>query len=485
MPTLGLEVTVACCALAPQIIRGLVDGGTLAVTSHDLLPVCGLVGPGRGLRAVLGVNECTHDLLAVARPGVTARGHTGPATGHVTRRRSRDSSPSADRSRSRKRSWRPGRSHWDRAEAAVASRDRGDYGLTVAPAPAVAGGTTTLPTSSGAAVGRLLLVQPLRPLRPVNVSMLRSLSALSTGRERSRSGGKRGRGRSLLTLPFRPVLLPPPPPLESLVSERGLVCCLLPPPVILVQAVVALGVPAQSLAAPAPLCPVPRCWARMCELRRVLTDLDRDDSFRSVLRLIQEFHGMEELASVTYNRCKTSLALIYRLQSESSPALHLPLSPLLGSLLEDTNLALAKFVEDQTVHGFLPVPGRRHRRYYRTSSSSFPGPYTVPPGLASITLDKVSESKKRSVSLSHSQASSLETVVSSVCEVTSWLDWWLSTCGGLREHLPNEVWQLREVDALWVESLGVPGCPGGHGSWQSRVIALRFPACGCLVYGPG
>ena len=157
-------------------------------------------------------------------------------------------------------------------------------------------------------------------------------------------------------------------------------------------------------------------------------NLDQDDTFRC----------MEEPASVAPNRCKTSLAPIYGLQSESSPALHLPLSLCLVLSLR-TNLALAKFVEDQTVHGFLPVPGRRHRRYYRTSSSSFPGPYTVPVGLASITLDKVSESRKCSVSLSHSQVSSLETMLSSVCEVTSWLDWWLSTCGGFREHLPDEV----------------------------------------------
>ena len=126
-------------------------------------------------------------------------------------------------------------------------------------------------------------------------------------------------------------------------------------------------------------------------------DLDRDDSFRAVLRLIREFHSMEEPASVAPNRCKSSLALIYGLQSEPSPALHLPLFPLLRSLLEDTNLALSRFMEDQTVHGFLPVPGRCHRRYYRTSSSSFPVLYTVPPGLASITLDKVSESRKRFV----------------------------------------------------------------------------------------
>ena len=91
------------------------------------------------------------------------------------------------------------------------------------------------------------------------------------------------------------------------------------------------------------------------------------------------------------------------------------------------------------MHGFLPGPGRRHWRYYSTSSSSFPGPYTVPPGVTSITLEKASEVKKRSVSLSASQVSSMETMLSGMCEVSSWLDWWLSTCGGFRDHLPIEV----------------------------------------------
>ena len=59
--------------------------------------------------------------------------------------------------------------------------------------------------------------------------------------------------------------------------------------------------------------------------------------------------------------------------------------------------------------------------------------------LPSITLKKVTEAKKRSVSLSASQVSSLETMLSGVCGVSSWLDWWLSTCGGFREHLPDEV----------------------------------------------
>ena len=168
-------------------------------------------------------------------------------------------------------------------------------------------------------------------------------------------------------------------------------------------------------------------------------DFARDDSFRAVLGLIREFHDMAEPAGVPAARCKTSLASAYGLMSETSLAFTLPASPLLSTLLLDINSDLSKFLEDQTVHGFLPVPGRRHRRYYSTSTSSFPGPYTVPPGVTSITMEKASEVKKRSVSLSASQVSSMETMLSGMCEVSSWLDWWLLTCRGFRDHLPIEV----------------------------------------------
>ena len=168
-------------------------------------------------------------------------------------------------------------------------------------------------------------------------------------------------------------------------------------------------------------------------------DFARDDSFRADLGLIREFHDMAEPATVVAARCKTSLAPAYGLASETSPAFTLPVSPLLSTLLLDINSDLSKFLEDQTVRGFLPVPGCRHRRYYGTSTSSFPGPYTVPSGLTSITMEKASEVRKRSVSLSASQVSSMETMLSGMCEVSSWLDWWLSTCGGFRDHLPIEV----------------------------------------------
>ena len=145
-----------------------------------------------------------------------------------------------------------------------------------------------------------------------------------------------------------------------------------------------------------------------------------------------------EPATVPGARCKTSLASAYGLAADSYPAFSLPLAPLLSTLLVDINSNLSKFMEDHTVHGFLPVPGRRQRRYYGTSTSSFPGPYSVPPGMTSITMEKASEVRKRSVSLSASQVSSMETMLSGMCEVASWLDWWLSTCGGYRDLLPIE-----------------------------------------------
>ena len=96
-------------------------------------------------------------------------------------------------------------------------------------------------------------------------------------------------------------------------------------------------------------------------------DFARDVSFRAVLGLIREFHDMAEPAGVPAARCKTSLASAYGSMSETSPSFTLPASPLLSTLLANINLALSKFLEDRTVHGFLPVPGRRHPRYYSTS----------------------------------------------------------------------------------------------------------------------
>ena len=213
-------------------------------------------------------------------------------------------------------------------------------------------------------------------------------------------------------------------------------------------------------------------------------DFARDDSFRAVLGLIREFHDMAEPATVPGARCKTSLASAYGLAADSYPSFSLPLSPLLSTLLMDINSDLSKFMEDQTVHGFLPVPGRRQRRYYATSTSSFPGPYTVPPGLTSITMEKASEVRKRSVSLSASQVSSLETMLSGICEVSSWLDWWLSTCGGFRDLLPLEsradFERLMMSGSRSLEFLASQGCTALGNLVLSRRDALLADVCGTV-----
>ena len=187
-------------------------------------------------------------------------------------------------------------------------------------------------------------------------------------------------------------------------------------------------------------------------------DFARDDSFRAVLGLIREFHDMAEPATVPGARCKTSLASAYGLAADSYPAFSLQLSPLLSTLLMDINSDLSKFMEDQTVHGFLPVPGRRQRRYYGTSTSSFPGPYTVPPGLTSITMEKASEVRKRSVSLSASQVSSLETMLSGMCEVSSWVGLVAVNLRRLPGSSSSRIpCGSREIDDVGVKGLGVPG----------------------------
>ena len=56
-------------------------------------------------------------------------------------------------------------------------------------------------------------------------------------------------------------------------------------------------------------------------------DFGQDDSFRSVLGLIRSFHDMEEPAGIPSARCKTSLASIYGLMSETTPASTCPPLP--------------------------------------------------------------------------------------------------------------------------------------------------------------
>ena len=73
---------------------------------------------------------------------------------------------------------------------------------------------------------------------------------------------------------------------------------------------------------------------------------ERDDSFTAVFDLIRRFHNLEKPAGVASSRGKTALAQTLGLQAKPSPSLHLPSSPLVGTLVDDVNFVLAKFVEE-------------------------------------------------------------------------------------------------------------------------------------------
>ena len=106
---------------------------------------------------------------------------------------------------------------------------------------------------------------------------------------------------------------------------------------------------------------------------------------------------------------------------------------------------------------------KTQRRYYRTSNPAFPGPYVVPPGLASLLPDKTSEPKKLPILSPHSLISSFETASSGVGKVTSWLDWWLSTLAAFHETLHDEARvnfkQLMVSGAKALEFLGSQAIP--------------------------
>ena len=94
--------------------------------------------------------------------------------------------------------------------------------------------------------------------------------------------------------------------------------------------------------------------------------VDRVLSFRSVLRLVREFHGVEGLASWAPIGCELTLAPISGLLSESFRLFPChPLSPLLRPHLGDSTLALSLFLGDYPCAGFIPVPDCLRRKVLR------------------------------------------------------------------------------------------------------------------------
>ena len=150
--------------------------------------------------------------------------------------------------------------------------------------------------------------------------------------------------------------------------------------------------------------------------------------------MIQTFHDIKRPASAAPSRTATAFDQMRGLQNDPTLVLLLPTSPLLRGLIDYVSATLARLIEERS-NGFIPFPMKRHRRFYRTATPSLPGPYVVPPSLASVTLEKSNDHKQRPIFLPYTVLACLETALSGLGEAVSWMDWWLSTVSGFREAL--------------------------------------------------
>ena len=166
--------------------------------------------------------------------------------------------------------------------------------------------------------------------------------------------------------------------------------------------------------------------------------LEKDSPFRQVLKSIRDYHGFPTPLETTPHPDRSAMARHLGLPLDHAPALHLPASQLTKALIDYVNSHMRKFGEDQTQGAFLPIPGRRSRRFYRTSEPLFPAPYQIPPGVAPLVQESSTDIKRRPTTYSPSLSSSQEVLLSSACETASWIDLALPACSNFGSRLPAD-----------------------------------------------
>ena len=166
--------------------------------------------------------------------------------------------------------------------------------------------------------------------------------------------------------------------------------------------------------------------------------LEKDAPFRQVLKSIRDYHGFPTPRETTPHPDRSAMARHLGLPLDHAPALHLPASQLTKALIDDVNVHMRKFGEDQTQGAFLPIPGCRSRRFYRTSEPLFPAPYQIPPGVAPLVQESSTDVKRRPTTFSPSLSSSQEVLLSSACETASWIDLALPACSNFGSRLPAD-----------------------------------------------
>ena len=166
--------------------------------------------------------------------------------------------------------------------------------------------------------------------------------------------------------------------------------------------------------------------------------LEKDAPFRQVLKSIRDYHCFPTPLETTPHPDRSAMARHLGLPLDHAPALHLPASQLTKALIDDVNAHMRKFGEDQTQGALLPIPGRRSRRFYRTSKPLFPAPYQIPPGVAPLFHKSSTDVKRRPTTYSPSLSSSQEVLLSSACETASWIDLALPACSNFGSRLPAD-----------------------------------------------
>ena len=166
--------------------------------------------------------------------------------------------------------------------------------------------------------------------------------------------------------------------------------------------------------------------------------LEKDAPFRQVLKSIRDYHGFPTPPETTPHPDRSAMARHLGLPLDHAPALHLPASQLTKALIDDVNAHMRKFGEDLTQGAFLPIPGRRSRRFYRTSEPLFPAPYQIPPGVAPLVQESSTDVKRHPTTFSPSLSSSQEVLLSSACETASWIDLALPACSNFGSRLPAD-----------------------------------------------
>ena len=166
--------------------------------------------------------------------------------------------------------------------------------------------------------------------------------------------------------------------------------------------------------------------------------LEKDAPFCQVLKSIRDYHGFPTPPETTPHPDRSAMARHLGLPLDHAPALHLLASQLTKALIDDVNAHMRKFGEDQTQGAFLSIPGRRSRRFYRTSEPLFPAPYQIPPGVAPLVQESSTDVKWRPTTYSPSLSSSQEVLLSSACETASWIDLALPACSNFGSRLPAD-----------------------------------------------